>query len=388
MPTPFLTSKLFDLNIQIPEGIDLTINQGGTSSGKTYCIMQALFIVGYMNPGTVITVIGQDIPNLKAGAIRDAQSIFESSEFCHQIISHYNKSDRIYHFLNGSIIEFKSYENEQDAKSGKRDFSFFNEVNGISYEVFEAIYSRTKVHTWVDFNPSSTFWLTDRRFESRVGVRTIKSTYEHNPFLDESLVKKIQAYEPTAENIESGTANEYRWKVYGLGEYAPLEGAIFNRWKRGTFDESLPYGFGLDWGTRDPFALMKVAIDSKKRIIYVKQICYQEGLAMSNIKKIMARNVTDELVVADSADLRGRIDLMEDGYNIFPAHKQGIGGIVSRIRAIMDYLIIIEDSPDVERELINYVWIDKRGEIPIDKFNHALDAMAYYFTHIRLQGIT
>jgi phage terminase large subunit len=134
--------------------------------------------------------------------------------------------------------------------------------------------------------------------------------------------------------------------------------------------------------------LMKVAIDSKKRIIYVKQICYQEGLAMSNIKKIMARNVTDELVVADSADLRGRIDLMEDGYNIFPAHKQGIGGIVSRIRAIMDYLIIIEDSPDVERELINYVWIDKRGEIPIDKFNHALDAMAYYFTHIRLQGNT
>ena len=95
-----------------------------------------------------------------------------------------------------------------------------------------------------------------------------------------------------------------------------------------------------------------------------------------------------ELVVADSADLRGRIDLMEDGYNIFPAHKQGIGGIVSRIRAIMDYLIIIEDSPDVERELINYVWIDKRGEIPIDKFNHALDAIAYYFTHIRLQGNT
>ena len=237
---PFETSFLLDLNFEIPEGIDLTVNRGGTSSGKTYSIVQVLILTAYTKPGCIISVVGQDIPNLKKGAILDLFSVIGGSEFVQSIIKQYNKTDRILEFKNGSIIEFNSYENEQDAKNGKRDYSFFNEVNGISYEVFEAIYVRTKVHTWVDFNPSGEFWLSDKQIERRPNVRTIKSTFIHNPFLDQSIVDKILSYEPTEENKKNGTADEYRWKVYGKGEYAPLEGAILKRWERGKFDDSLP----------------------------------------------------------------------------------------------------------------------------------------------------
>jgi len=56
----------------------VVINQGGSSSGKTYAIEQALFCLACQNKKKIITVVGQDIPNLKAGALRDAMEIYNS----------------------------------------------------------------------------------------------------------------------------------------------------------------------------------------------------------------------------------------------------------------------------------------------------------------------
>ena len=59
---------------------DRFVHQGGSLSGKTYGIMPYLFSVGAANPNEIITVVGQDIPNLKVGAYRDAQNILDDSE--------------------------------------------------------------------------------------------------------------------------------------------------------------------------------------------------------------------------------------------------------------------------------------------------------------------
>jgi len=110
-------------------------NQGGTSSSKTYSICQLLPLRGCEEPGQVITVVGQDIPNMKKGVIRDFNSVRYDSTFFETIIANYNKTDRLATLHNGSIIEFTSYENWQDAKSGKRDYLFINEANGIDWEI-------------------------------------------------------------------------------------------------------------------------------------------------------------------------------------------------------------------------------------------------------------
>lgn len=383
--TPFKTSKVFQQNWTSKPGIDLIVNRGGTSSGKTYSILQVLFLKAWENPGCVITVVGQDIPNLKKGAIRDAATIVNSSDWLASQIKYYNKSDRFYQFYNGSVIEFNSYDDEQDAKNGKRDFSFFNEVNGIPYEVFEAIYVRTRLTTWVDFNPSSTFWLTDKKIEQRATVKTIKSTFKHNPFLDEKTVSKILSYEPTQENIKQGTANEYRWKVYGLGEYAALEGAIFKRWKKGAFNEELPYIWCIDWGTKDPFVLLKFAINREKRKIYLQERCYEPAGERGSewMKKIIERNCgKDDLIIADSAEPITISTLRNEGFNIQPCFKKP-GIVVQRLKWMMDYFMIVDGS-NIENELNNYKWADKRGEVPIDDYNHAIDAAGYGMTYYKL----
>src|SRR5690349_8112911 len=134
-------SILFTANYQATA--HTVVNQGGTSSGKTYAIMQVLFCIACEHAGQVITIVGQDIPNLKAGALRDAMKIFHNSSQVASCVRSYNKSDRVFEFNNGTIIEFKSYDDAQDAKSGKRDYLFINEANGISWQIYSELALRT-----------------------------------------------------------------------------------------------------------------------------------------------------------------------------------------------------------------------------------------------------
>ena len=73
----FKVGPLYYENYVCPTKV--AINQGGTSSGKTYSILQVLFTIAIEDAGSVTTVVGQDIPNLKKGASRDANHIVASS---------------------------------------------------------------------------------------------------------------------------------------------------------------------------------------------------------------------------------------------------------------------------------------------------------------------
>ncbi|MBL4676651.1 MAG: hypothetical protein JKY70_10685 [Mucilaginibacter sp.] len=86
------TSILFKHNYE--STAQVVVNQGGSSSGKTYSILQVLFCFAIANPKQVITVAGQDIPNLKAGALRDALDIYDSSATLRLLLKNYNKTDR------------------------------------------------------------------------------------------------------------------------------------------------------------------------------------------------------------------------------------------------------------------------------------------------------
>ena len=97
---PQQASVLFHSNFNAADHI--IINQGGTSSGKTYSIMQALFCFACQTGQLVITVAGQDIPNLKAGALRDAQAIFYGWPQLQALVKSYNKTDRVFEFHNGT----------------------------------------------------------------------------------------------------------------------------------------------------------------------------------------------------------------------------------------------------------------------------------------------
>ena len=103
--------RLFLANTR--DGIRTYVNQGGTSSGKTYTILNVLMYYAISENRQVITVCGQDLPNLKVGAFRDAKTIIGDSEWLGKFFA-VNESGHYLEGLNGSIIEFKSYDNAQE----------------------------------------------------------------------------------------------------------------------------------------------------------------------------------------------------------------------------------------------------------------------------------
>lgn len=366
---------------------EIIVHSGGTSSGKTYSILEYLTSVAILCKNKVITVVGQDKPNLRVGAYRQQQEIIYNSPYSSFYLSNlaqHNRSHMAFLFKSNSLIEYNSYDNPQDAKSGKRDFLFINEANGVSYEIFDDLQVRTNHKTIIDFNPTREFW-AHKKLKNRDNVDWFNSTWQNNPFIDDSIRDKILSYKPTPENIANGTADNYRWEVYGLGKTGRLEGSVYTNWERGKFPNDYKWRvYGLDFGfTNDPTALIEVKYLHGH--LYVKEHVYKTNLTNQDISEIMQKKgiSRNELIIADSAEPKSIEELTRLGWNIRGANK-GRDSVVQGIDVVKRFKLIVEGE-NIAKELNSYIWDKSRdGEFlnkPVDSFNHALDALRYAVTN-------
>ena len=80
MNNEFKTTSVFYYNNEaLKQGHDIIINQGGTRSGKTYSILQLLFLKAlYSKKRLIISVVSRALPHLRLGAMRDFDNILLS----------------------------------------------------------------------------------------------------------------------------------------------------------------------------------------------------------------------------------------------------------------------------------------------------------------------
>lgn len=364
----FQTSILFKENIEAKEKI--IVNQGGTSSGKTYSILQALFVLAMKESNQVITVVGQDVPNLKKGAYRDAKTIYNSSEDVAKWFR-INETDRTFRCLNGSMIEFTSYKDEQDAKSGKRDYLFINEADGIIFGIYWQLAMRTRKKIFIDYNPSSRFWVHDQLIGKEY-VKLIISDHRHNPFLSKEEHAKIESID-----------DQDLFDVYARGKTGQIKGLIYTKWDLvdempGTYKSRW---FGLDFGfTNDPTALIDVRLSGGD--LYLDEVIYESGMLNPDISCRYKDEIGEYYdIVADSAEPKSIAELKADRLRVEAAMK-GPDSIKTGIDILKRYkLHITRRSTNLKKEIQSYKWkVDKNGvaqNVPVDFMNHALDAIRY-----------
>ena len=348
------------------------VNQGGTSSGKTYCIMQRLISIAVNEPA-IITVAGQDLPNLKVGAMRDTETIFSDSEWLQGFFT-WNRSDYTIKGQNGSLIEFKSYDGEQDAKNGKRDYLFINEANGITYGIYWQLAIRTRRQIFIDYNPSARFWVHEQVL-GREGVKLIISDHRSNMFLTDEEHRRIE-----------GISDPELWKVYARGKTGSITGLVFSHFN--VVDELPPRdewkvsAWGLDWGfSADPTALEHLVLAHGE--IWTDEVIYRTGMTNPDIAQAMkeAGLTGRDEVIADSAEPKSIAELNRMGYFI-KACKKGADSISNGIDILKRYTWnVTRRSAGLRKELLAYKWkTDRNGDMtnqPIDAFNHAIDAVRY-----------
>ena len=374
----FEMSSVFRWNYESKKPI--VVNQGGTSSGKTYSILQLLIVKCLQESNVIVTVVGQDVPNLKSGAIRDFETIIDTTPFFSQFLESVNRTDKSYKFVNGSIIEFKSYENEQDAKSGKRTYLFVNEANGIPFSIYDQLQIRTERQVFIDYNPTFAFWVHDELI-GREDVDVFISNYKHNPFVSPDIVRKIEQLKETNQN---------KWKVYGLGKTGVLENVVFDsvEWIPRLPTENVKrVAYGVDFGfSQDPTTIVKTVLSQGK--LYSELLLYQTGLTNQQISQEFERlgirrgRRSGDIIMCDSAEPKSIKELKVLQWNAKPC-KKGADSIRHGINSIKSYGVLhLVNSKIWKHEQMSYIWqINKKDgrtvNKPIDKNNHCFDALRY-----------
>jgi phage terminase large subunit len=363
-------SDIFFKNLDAYQsGAHLIINQGGQGSSKTYSILQLLYLIAKKETKR-ITVASYALPHLKQGAMADFDKILDS--FGENPGALKNISESTY-YIGKSSIEFFGIEgNIAKAHGPRRDILFINEANRkITYEVYDQLSTRTQGAVFVDFNPDQEFFIHEKVIPNFSHV-LIKSTYLDNSWLPERELKNI-----LSKKDKPGFENW--WKVYGMGEIGKLEGAIFTNWRYGEFDNSLPYGFGLDFGFNDPDAMSKIAVNHRAKKMYWDEKIYKEGNSFDQLRQQVALHCTrNDAITADCADAR-MINELRKYFNISPVNKAK-WTVAEALKMMQDYEhIITETSYNLAKEFNNYIWNDKKAGIPIAGFNHLIDGGRYWF---------
>lgn len=363
---------------------DVIIHQGGTDSGKTYSTIQNLLTIAatpYSGEDPVITVVGETIPNLKAGAYRKAKDLIYNTPGLQNYVEKINETERKITFKTGWVMEFNSYKDEQGAKQGKRQYSFFNEANGIPYSIFWQVAKRTRKQVFIDYNPSAPFWCHEKLIgttangnDLSANVQLFISDHRHNPFLSPKDHYRT-------ENIQDPEL----WKVYARGLTGNIEGLIYPNWQRipeENYPKDVDIFGGLDFGyTVDPTAGVKLAVVGNN--LYIRELLYEPGISSVNtVQTFKANGFTGKDEVYCENDSDQVRDLRKHGLLALLARK-GQGSVKGGIKKVKEFNVFYtESSVNLHRERQKYIWTKDRltnqiTNVPIDAFNHLMDAIRY-----------
>jgi len=342
---------------------------GGSSAGKTISIEQLLIDEAQADKKPTLTSItSESMPHLRRGAMRDFLNIMVDRGYFRD--SRWDKTNSIYTFDSGSLIEFFSLDEPHKVRGPRRDRLFINEANSIPKETYDQLEIRTNEEIWLDWNPVTEFWwYTD--ILPLMDVDFIKLTYKDNEGLDQRIV----------DSIERRRGNKNWWSVYGLGELGDSEGKVFKDW---LIIDEIPHEaklirYGLDFGySNDETAI--IAIYKYNGGYILDEITFLKGLSNKQIADILT-NIDSALVKADSSEPKSIDEISAYGVNILAAEK-GPGSVNQGIQFVQDQRIsVTKRSLNLIKEYRNYLWqTDKNGKIlnvPNDLFNHAMDAVRY-----------
>lgn len=357
---------------------NVLVFEGGSRSSKTYSIIQ-FFIVFALQRKTATRIVMSRKKGtwLYATVWNDFKRILSDMGML-RFVKINNSLHTI--LIGKTIFEFVGLDDTQKLHGLTCDIFWINEAMEAIKNDFDQLEQRCAMFSILDYNPSAEeHWIYDNVCR-RKDCYFDHSTMLDNPFIPENMKRKILSYEPTEANYEQGTVDERKWKIYGLGERAKIEGLIFDysivkeipQWAKKRW-------YGLDFGySSDPTACSEVAFYNNT--LYIDERFYETGMLTNDIIKKFKR-MTPLKVISESADPRLITEIHNGGVNIHPVVKYG-----GSVEAGIDYMkgvkiCITERSINAKKEFDNYTYQqDKNGKwlnVPIDDYNHIIDGVRY-----------
>jgi len=354
----------------------IKVIQGGTSASKTFSILAILIDKAIKQPNLEISIVSESIPHLRRGANKDFLKIMKDTG--RYIPSNYNKTLLRYEFTNGSYIEFFSVDDESRLRGARRNILYCNESNNISYDAFLQLQIRTDGEIYLDYNPTSKFWVHTEVI-NQPDTEFLVLTYKDNQALSKDIINQLEA------NRSKALTNSYweNWcRVYLDGEIGQVEGTIYSDYQiiDTIPEEARLLGYGMDFGfSQDPAAV--IALYKYNDDIIVDEVIYQTGLLNSELSNLMKTYGVVGEIYADSAEPKSIHELKRLGHQVKPVEK-GRDSINYGIQILQQkHMLVTRRSKNLLDEFSKYMWKKLRDggydTTPIDAYNHACDALRY-----------
>lgn len=386
---------------------DLLINEGGSSSSKTWSICQALVLEAMRpdKPNRLITVGRATFPALRAGAMKDMNSIISENE---DLRAAFSWSATLFTWTciaTGTKIEFRQFDDEQKSRGPRRDILFLNEANEISKDLYSQAAMRTAEKVIIDYNPSFTIhWILDD-LHTRERAKVVHSTYlDAYSLLPKRVIQELEDYIPIYEEPDGTIVRDryctyegdgvlikgdvYHWTVYGLGKRgAPGEAIYPILWDSYDFDDWEVYG--LDFGYNHATSLVRLGVREVAQAgegiteLHIDQIIHESYLTTEALKgRLEEKGIgPHDEIFADAARPDIIQELEDAGFWVSPAMK-GPGSVFAGIQHMKKYrLCFTSRSTQARAQFSNYKW-KKTGagvvlEEPIKLQDDAPDAARY-----------
>ena len=360
--------NVFLLNLTYEKGHKILFSRYTMISAHTSIIPEFIEKINLMGVHDDFRITKDEIMNLKTGSSIIFKGIRTSS----------GNQTAALKSLNG-ITTFVVDEAEELVDEGtfdKIDFSIRSQL--MQNRVILILNPTTKEH-WIYERFFMTNDMLPASNKTKGDVTYIHTTYQDNKTnLSKSFLSQVL-------EMKRKRPDKYTHQIMG-GWLEKAEGTIIRNWRVGDFIQTETTCYGQDFGfSADLTTLIKISVDKNARKVWIKEIY---GKANLNTSEVAQRNKNEcgmDLIICDNSEPRLISELKNLGINIKPTIKRK-GSILSGIALMQDYELIVDrNSHGIIRELNNYVWRDK-GEVPIDKFNHYIDAIRYAMMYL-VQGV-
>lgn len=363
------------------------ISYGGSSSSKTYSVLQFLIIYSLQQKKSnsrKIVVVSQTYTKAWSSVISDFKTILGNDFY--RLGSW---SGMTYTFHNKTNIQFKTGDDEQKFRGPRQDILFFDEVNTIKENVYVQGSIRTSILVISTFNPTKRFWIESIMTEESTAV--IHSTYKDNPFVPDLIVKRLNQRAERDKNFK---------RCFVDGEWGMSENLVFEEDLNFFIVNGIPHVYkewkrkfiyGSDFGFQnDPSTLMEIVYMKSPNIdipdkMYIKEHLYKTKQTYKDygrlVKQVNPKNIK---IIIDNAGTAEFVTNLKREFRINIekiSPKPRIAESLSLMKTID--ILIDESSLNTIEEFRNLSWkVSKEGEIlnePIPGGDHAIDAIRYAF---------
>jgi hypothetical protein len=246
-------------------------------------------------------------PGMKIGCFRRTYNELEESflaelakrQYAAPVGARWNSTQKVLKFPNGSLINFSYAENLQDASrilGGEYQAFYIDEASLMLPAVIQHIEERLRsgnklvpvVGLRLATNPGGVGhkYLKDRfvnptkrgkqRYTEQIEGTSLTRTVAFIPAKATDNPHINEGYDAVLNSIP----DPQRRAAMRDGDWDAMVGQFFEQWQFSkhvvrSFDipESWPRYAGIDWGYRDPFAVLWVAVDNDRRLWVYREIC-------------------------------------------------------------------------------------------------------------------